>query len=226
MKKVQDAEELIINSIRIISVDEEFDAFTLDIDFFNNSSYFVEMMNIASSKQFLYKELVITKDPTKLASSVLDKCLLQDAYQNKPYFTCIPFATGENQLPQKFTLGQMLLFLIQKMINVQYQDYNNRLTAPQQHFFFLPGEPKLNNLSQTDLKLTNYWVKLPGNDRDNFFRQMTDIQNQLTTEDHLKKGGKTSKAQCAQIKEEDYGDGGTEGDYGDSSPPSRNEYDS
>jgi hypothetical protein len=54
---VQEAEESIINAVRIVSINEENDAFTLDIEFYRNTRYFLEIMKMASNSLFLFKEL-------------------------------------------------------------------------------------------------------------------------------------------------------------------------
>ena len=58
------------------------------------------------------------------------------------------------------SLAMCLVQMFEKAINVQFQDYHDRLqSAPMQNFFFTGRTESQNNLFVEDLRLADFWQK-------------------------------------------------------------------
>lgn len=110
------------------------------------------------------------------------------------------------------SLGQILCHLFEKAINVQYQEFQNKLSNQMKEFFFSTNE---NNLFNQDLKLAKFWKDLSPEEQSNFWlkifkssdevvqqikqselfkkvKQFDDIQEETETENSSFSNGKTN----------------------------------
>ena len=98
----------------------------------------------------------------------------------------------------KMTLGKILCHIFEKAINVQYQEFQNRLTHPMKEFFFMQEE---NHLYAQDLKFSQFWQELRGPEHVAIWEKINKAQEQVITEikttDEYKK-----QSLCEEIKED------------------------
>ena len=78
--------------------------------------------------------------------------------------------------------AQMLSHIFEKSINVQYQDYQNKLSKDMKDFFFCQQETLNGNLYEQDLKLAKFWRGLKQNEIDGFWSKIIDSQEEIIKE--------------------------------------------
>lgn len=78
--------------------------------------------------------------------------------------------------------AQMLSHIFEKSINVQYHDYQNKLSKDMKDFFFCQQETLNGNLYEQDLKLAKFWRDLKQNEIDGFWSKIIDRQEDIIKE--------------------------------------------
>ena len=76
----------------------------------------------------------------------------------------------------------MLSHIFEKAINVQYHDYQNKLSKDMKDFFFCQQETLNGNLYEQDLKLAKFWRDLKQNEIDGFWSKIADRQEEIIKE--------------------------------------------
>lgn len=79
-----------VEKTRIVSINGESDAITLDVEFFSNAEYFLNMMKLIDD-HFLIREHKINKCSTALEGSLLMNAGFKQegsSVSKKPYFMC------------------------------------------------------------------------------------------------------------------------------------------
>jgi hypothetical protein len=77
------------------------------------------------------------------------------------------------------SLGQVLCHIFEKSINVQYQEFQNRLTNQMKDFFFSQNE---NNLFNQDIKLAKFWKDLNPEEQADFWLKVVKAQEEVIKE--------------------------------------------
>lgn len=127
-----------VQSIRVISVKQENDALTIDIDWISNTEYFLKIMKLVD-EDFLFREYKLTKE-SQVAGSLLTQevsqknpfYLLQDAQKEIYAFkgtdssSQFDFSVGTQRV-QLVTLAKCLLLAFEKAINVHYFMHQGKL---------------------------------------------------------------------------------------------------
>ena len=71
---------------------------------------------------------------------------------------------------KQISLGQILCHVFEKAINVQFQEFQNRLTNQMKEFFFRSSE---NNMFNQDLKLAGFWKDLSPDEQTQFWAKVS-----------------------------------------------------
>ena len=71
------------------------------------------------------------------------------------------------------TLGQILSHIIEKAINVQYQEFQSKLTNQMKEFFFTQTE---NHLYAQDLNIAKFWKDLTPNGKEKTWTKVSEAQ--------------------------------------------------
>lgn len=98
----------------------------------------------------------------------------------------------------KMTLGKILCHIFEKAINVQYQEFQNRLTHPMKDFFFIQNE---NHLYSQDLKFSKFWQELQGPEHVAIWEKINQAQEKVITEIKTTEEYKKQNL-CEEIKED------------------------
>ena len=77
------------------------------------------------------------------------------------------------------SFGQILSHIFEKAINVQYQEYQGKLTNPMKEFFHTSQE---NHIYTDDVKLAKFWKDLKPKEKDQFWKAISEKQDAILDE--------------------------------------------
>ena len=97
----------------------------------------------------------------------------------KPY----PSSSSNSQMDKDvvkdktvMSFGQILSHIFEKSINIQYQEYQGKLSNPMKDFFYTSNE---NHMYSQDLKLAKFWRDLKPKERDQFWKTISEKQDEI-----------------------------------------------